>query len=502
MSARLLRRLSLALCLLLVLPLVSWAAEPAAKVYVVLWFDTEDYLLPADDDAALHLADFLTHEGIRATFKVVGEKARTLERRHRDDVIAALKKHEIGYHSNWHSVQPSPAMYLSTLGWDEGVAEFDRRERPGRDDLERIFGQAPSCYGQPGSSWGPQSYGAMRKWGMNVYLDAGRHVGIDGRPCYYDGIFTLYNLDYILRTDLTGPQAEQKAEDKFAEARKALLEQGGGVVSIFYHPCEFVHKQFWDGVNFSKGANPPREQWKVPPQKSPEETKTAYESFETWIRFIKRFPEVQFVTASEAAKLYRDRARGRKFTPAELKEIAAAVGDEVGFQREKDYTLSASEVFTLLNDYVAERAAGRSPEAVELKETPFGPTSDSPALPEGGVSTDWSQFGRTAADVADFVRKQGRVPGTVWLGSQPVPPEAYLRSLAAVTRDLIDGKQPTGEIQIKPTPLAAAKYVADDDPKLWGWVIFPPGFHAPEMMRLAKRQAWALKPALLDPERE
>src|SRR6266436_6425181 len=91
------------------------AAEPAAKVYVVLWFDTEDYILPASDDAALRVAEFLHREGVRATFKVVGEKARTLERRGREDVINALKKHEIGYHSNWHSVQPSPAMYLSNL---------------------------------------------------------------------------------------------------------------------------------------------------------------------------------------------------------------------------------------------------------------------------------------------------------------------------------------------------------------------------------------------------
>src|SRR5437588_448138 len=103
------------------------ADPPAPRVYVLLWFDTEDYLLPASDDAALRLADWLSHEGIRATFKVVGEKARTLERRGRTDVIAALKKHEVGYHSNWHSVQPSPAMYLSGLGWHEGVAEFDRR---------------------------------------------------------------------------------------------------------------------------------------------------------------------------------------------------------------------------------------------------------------------------------------------------------------------------------------------------------------------------------------
>src|SRR5438045_2497113 len=47
-------------------------ADSAAKVYVVLWFDTEDYILPASDDAALHVADFLTQEQVRATFKVVG----------------------------------------------------------------------------------------------------------------------------------------------------------------------------------------------------------------------------------------------------------------------------------------------------------------------------------------------------------------------------------------------------------------------------------------------
>jgi hypothetical protein len=160
MSTRLTRPFRLlalaALCVLLAAPTLR-AAEPAAKVYVVLWFDTEDYLLPADDDAALHLANFLTDEGVKATFKVVGEKARTLEKRKRNDVIDALKKHEIGYHSNFHSVQPTPALYLSTLGWDEGVAEFDRREGPGRGDVERIFGAAPTCYGQPGSSWGPQS---------------------------------------------------------------------------------------------------------------------------------------------------------------------------------------------------------------------------------------------------------------------------------------------------------------------------------------------------------
>src|SRR5437764_12515592 len=91
-------------------------AQAKPRAYVILWFDSEDYILPASDDAALKVADFLTKQGIRATFKVVGEKARTLQKRKRTDVIAALKKHEVGYHSNFHSTQPTPAMYCSNLG--------------------------------------------------------------------------------------------------------------------------------------------------------------------------------------------------------------------------------------------------------------------------------------------------------------------------------------------------------------------------------------------------
>jgi hypothetical protein len=104
-------------------------------VFVVLWFDTEDYILPQDDDAAKRLAEMLTGLGVRATFKVVGEKARVLESRGRTDVIGALKRHDIGYHSNTHSQQPTIAVYLQNAGWEDGRAEFFRREAQGARDV-------------------------------------------------------------------------------------------------------------------------------------------------------------------------------------------------------------------------------------------------------------------------------------------------------------------------------------------------------------------------------
>ena len=53
-----------ALVCFLLLTLCSLSA--AGPVYVVLWFDTEDYIEPAADDAALRIAKDLTAEGVQS----------------------------------------------------------------------------------------------------------------------------------------------------------------------------------------------------------------------------------------------------------------------------------------------------------------------------------------------------------------------------------------------------------------------------------------------------
>src|SRR3989442_10439139 len=155
--------------IILATALPSSAAETKAtpEIDVILWFDTEDYLLPADDDAAKRLALMLSERNIRATFKLVGEKARVLEQRGRSDVIAALKRHDIGYHANFHSVHPTPSEYLAECGLLDGIAEFVRREGRGAADVRRIFAvHTLSCYGQPGSSWAAQTMAALPQIGV------------------------------------------------------------------------------------------------------------------------------------------------------------------------------------------------------------------------------------------------------------------------------------------------------------------------------------------------
>jgi hypothetical protein len=257
-----------------------------------------------------------------------------------------------------------------------------------------------------------------------------------------------------------------------------------------------VHEKFWDGVNFNKGANPPREEWKAPPQKSEADSKLAYETFFSYIRFIKRFPEVQFITAREAAELYKDKALARRFDMSDFRKIAEQVGDEVNFQRHGDFALAPSELFALLNEGFRQLTHNDNEFGIDIAATPRGPTGQPPAMTEP-VTTTLNQFIRSSADAHDYLQKHGRVPSAVWLGSTPVTPEAYLVALAKLVVLVTNGKPFPEKIELKPAKLATAKYVADDDPRLWGWIIFPPGFRAPAMMELARKQAWTIKPAIL-----
>jgi hypothetical protein len=475
----------------------------AGPVYVILWFDTEDYVLPQSDDSAKRIAEFLTSQGVHATFKVVGEKARTLERRHRDDVIAALNKHAIVYHSNYHSWHASPAEFEEPLDWQYGVEEFIRREQPGIDDIRRIFGRMPTAYGQPGSSWCPEAQPALRKMGVHIYLDDGEQIGLDGKPFWYGGILNIFNMKYIsdFRPNNDWTNVEQ-VKANFNKAYTALSQSGGGLISIYFHPCEFIHKEFWDAVNFSHGAEPSRSEWKLPPVKTPEEQARSFAFLEKFVEYMKTLP-VHFVTAPETLGLYPDAAQTRSFSRQDLTEIARKVGPDASFQVYKDYDLSASEVLWLLNTYVSRVIAKAPSQFIDLQGTPLGPSSDATdAAKSGEVKVPWYQFKWAVQDVENALHANAQVPTVVWIGGNPYPPASYLVALAHVAGSLLEDKQPPPEVTLAPAQLEAAKYVAKNTPQIWSWPIFRPGFNGKHLLDLARLQAWTLKPAQLETARQ
>src|SRR5690242_21329348 len=112
----------------------------ASTMYVTALMDVEDLVAPESDDVARDCAEILLEEGVPVTFCVVGEKARLLLQRGREDVIAAMKQHDIGLHTDFHSVHPTIAEAMAVRDWKEGVAEAIRREKPGVESIEQVFG--------------------------------------------------------------------------------------------------------------------------------------------------------------------------------------------------------------------------------------------------------------------------------------------------------------------------------------------------------------------------
>jgi hypothetical protein len=483
---------------------------PAPAVNVILWFDTEDYLLPADDDATKRLCEMLTERGIRATFKLVGEKARVLERRGRTDVIAALQKHDIGYHANFHSVHPTPTEYLADCGWLDGIAEFTRREGDGAADVRRILGVPTlACYGQPGSSWGPQTLAALKPigvapHGVACYVDEGDHVGIDGQPFWYAGALNVYHMGpNYTRMELHDAAAVEPAKKKVSDIARRLQASGGGIISIYYHPCEWVHRQFWDGVNFARGANPPREQWKPPGQRPAEETDAAFKRFGEYVDHIRRIAAVNWITASDLPLRYPDSIRTEGATESDLNELARRIMDNTAagldVQRIGNRVYAVADQFELLTLALNAVSSGKPPHFPLRAAGLFGPDA---APPETTAVTnlDWLTFRDAARDVLEFIQTERRVPARVFVGAEPVPPADFLVAMARGWISYQQRGKPPVEQTIalgRDVRILPERYVAKDTPELFGgWVIHKAGFRAPKVMEMARLQAWTLKPAV------
>lgn len=435
------------------------------EVYWALWFDTEDYIAPAADDATLRLAVELETLGVRATFKIVGEKARVLERRGRRDVIRALARHDIGYHAENHSIPPPPAMYLRLLGMDEGAAEFERREGQGVRDLQRIFGVTPSCYGQPGSSWGPQSNVALRRLGIPVYMDEGSQVGLDNQPFWFMGVLHVFRLGpYALRANLDDESKLEDTKRLFSERVAELKRRGGGVLHTYYHPTEFVATEFWDAVNFPRGRYTPPGDYRLPGLRSHESAERAYRIFLDFVRHAKS-TGVRIVTGRDWPQLMESPVRPLEASQAK-RWLAEAI-DVRGEYSAADQLLAVLGIPPRLVDGPAQRVAS---------------TLRAPALPR-------HLFERGKQDAAGYLERHGRLPSHVWFGAEYLS----LADFAATAA----GDEGGAEVRVRRGVLAFERFIAADPRKAFTWAIHPDNFEAPELLELGRLQAWTLKAARL-----
>jgi hypothetical protein len=215
------------------------------------------------------------------------------------------------------------------------------------------------------------------------------------------------------------------------------------------------------------------------------------------VRFIKDRPGVRFVTATELMNIYADAAMTRSFSAADLVTLARPLQDEITFQRFDGVALSAADAFDLLTVAMASVADGHTVPAQSRITQLYGPSRTYVTATGSAQSSQfsWSAFAGAVRDTRDFCTKTGRIPDEIWIGSESLSPADYLATLTQALIEVVSTGHAPAVVERRVGRFTADKYVAQDTPGLWNWIIFPEGFHAPHLMELARLQAWTLKPA-------
>jgi hypothetical protein len=175
------------------------------------------------------------------------------------------------------------------------------------------------------------------------------------------------------------------------------------------------------------------------------------------------------------------------------------VQKDVDFLKSGEYALSGADMFALLTDAAAAVVETKAfPATVRLTAIDGPAQTFTPSTGQlRSSSFSWDAFGSAIRDTAAYCRVHHRMPDEVWIGAENLSPVDYLATLGSVLEQFLAAGKLPASVDRKSARTTFERYVAEDSTKLWGWIIFPEGFHAPRVMELARLQAWTLKPALL-----
>ncbi len=471
------------------------ASVPAkSKMLLVVNFDVEDYTTPASegiDDIPKWLAQIMTEEGVTGTFYVIGEKARSLERRGRRDVIAAMARHDIGSHTDFGSIHPTVAEALEKADWTGGVQAMLERESAGFRELERIFGVPVVTMGRHGGSYGPQLVAALAVLGKGF---SGSPVGLPGKTAAWFCNTLNFSFQYggyddvFWRDDLFEP-----AFDKLKAELPELARTHEAVSFFCGHPTKIRSEQFWD-FNYYAGRNTPPGEWKTPALRPLASMTTAQKNFRRLMRWLKGRDDIEITTF----RSLMDRFGGQKevVISDELAAIAADALRTRTLSPSSDF--SPAEAFAGLAESLALfQGTGALPRRLKVGH-PLGPA----AMPEetGAEGRLPMRDVLALALRADGeIGRTGALPSVVPAGGRRLGPGRLFALFAAVYLDLAAGR-PQADYDpapFEPYPRTHEKACLDLIRGYKSWPVHRPDLDMARVLEFTKLQLWTLKPARL-----
>jgi hypothetical protein len=454
---------------------------PAYPLPTALCFDVEDLISTESDDAVLWMARMLTEHGLTGSFMIVGEKARLWERRGRRDVIEAIKRHHVGFHSTWHSVHPTTTEHCLDKDFAQGIDALWTWDREGWQETERIFGRGLLGWACTGNSWTPSVQGLMALLGRAYAYSLVRLPGHN--ICWYGGCLGFFNEGVGGFDDSFVDDA--LFAERLATTKKAIDDypqreaRGAHWTNMFMcHPTRAISTCFWDGVNFADGANPPREQWKPAPLHPPEKTPVIQANFRRLCEWLRAERRLEIVGWGDLIRRFDGQ---RPFaTHADLLAAAQRIAGEKRVLFTDHFT--AAELLVMLCRAV------RVPAERYARPAVLGPLTMPPRSPERTWRATDLRAG--AQRVLDDLRG-GYLPASVVVGGDVVGIGTLFVALAQVLLGQ-EGAGGPADAAYPREAEAVTEYVAKRIPE---WPIHRKTADLSKVLEQTRLQCWSLKPA-------
>jgi hypothetical protein len=426
---------------------------------------------------------------------VVGEKARLWERRGRHDVIAAVGFHDVGYHTNYHSIHPTIAEYLANLGWESGVAEAVQQEGSGVRDLARLFGRYPSAWATPGSSWGPQIPAAMREVGVPATVYAQVRAGESG-ACWFAGEFCYADFIYF-----PGGEDAYADDTTFEAALPKLLEEvateqrrGRACLGLFVaHPTRLRYTEFWDSLNFNRGQNTLASNYRFAPRRTDEQYQTSLRNLRRLMLALRNLPGVEIAGTSTITQHFA--GENYPVSLAQTRELAQIVLDQ-GMMGTEHWLASPAQTLDLMARAVLHRAHSGMPAYLPLR-TVLGPAESPPEL-TAPLSVPGDAALAACQTLLTHIAKQGHLPTALEVAGAHVGPGALVRGIAAF---LLEAESHPSQACFSPgveEPPTAQKLAQEGIYEMLpGWTPHAPNLRLDLLALHVRLQSWSLKPAVL-----
>ena len=469
-------------------------------MYAVIAFDTEDVYYPPErriDDVPGWLASTLTEHGLRGTFFVTAEKARSMRERGRTGVLSEMGMHDIASHTRGN-VRPLLPQVLEHCGWHDGVDAMRTFEDGVATEIRSAFGKDPIGISRHNVYWAAQHVAVGGERGLPHMYSPARHRNHVG-PTWYAGAITFSQpqfagLDRIYAED-------EPFEERMAQLATFLdeLERDGAEYATMFacHPVQVMAHGWLEHYCLASGDfRTPEEVGWLYPTRSAEEEARAKANFAKYARYLKERPGLRVVGLEEAGKLFSYRPAA--ITRDELAAYASQVV-EAGKPLTHETHSPAELLCGLAESLAAHGERDELPGEVTRRDV-LGPV-ERPVVGREMRALPPREVVPLATGLMAYADAKGHLPAHLSVPDGRLGTGQLLHAFARRYKVILDGEA-EAELPVEET----ARY-PEEARQIDGWVRsvigehwgMPLDFTVENIAEHARLQTWTLKPARLAP---